>query len=166
MGGLSRLAIWWIKLGITPDRIEPGKPEQNGRHERFHKTLKGETASPPASNPAAQQRRFDRFLREYNTERPHEALDNQTPAALYTASSRTYRRELPEIEYPTSYLVRSVHTAGTIKWKGRRIWLNDTLVGERVGLEPIDDDRWLIRFSTIPLAVLDNRLRTPAIIRV
>jgi len=166
VGGLSRLAIWWIRLGIAPDRIEPGKPQQNGRHERFHRTLKAETASPPANNPSAQQRRFDRFLHEYNTERPHEALGNRTPAALYKASPRPYRRELPEVEYPPHYLVRSVHTAGTIKWEGRQIWLSDTLVGQQVALEPIDNDRWLIRFSTIPLAVLDNRLRIPAITRV
>jgi putative transposase len=157
LGGLSRLAVWWLRLGITPDRIEPGRPDQNGRHERFHKTLKAETAAPPASTLAAQQRRFNRFTREYNEERPHESLADETPAAFYSPSRRSLPRTLPQVEYPAAYLVRSIHTAGTLKWRGSQIYVSETLIGQRVGLKPIDDDQWLIHFATLPLAVLDDR---------
>lgn len=166
LGGLSRLAVWWLKLGIRPDRIEPGKPEQNGRHERFHKTLKAETASPPAATPRSQQRRFDRFTCEYNEERPHEAIANDTPASRYSASKRLYPRTLPEIEYPSGHLVRSIHTAGTLKWHGTQVYVSETLIGEKVGLEPIENDQWLIRFATLPLAILDNRTRTAVLRRI
>ena len=166
LGGLSRLAVWWLRLGITPDRIEPGRPEQNGRHERFHKTLKAETASPPASTPAAQQRRFDRFTREYNEDRPHESLADDTPADLYSPSRRSFPRTLPDVDYPAGCLVRSIHTAGTLKWRGGQIYVSEALIGQRVGLEPIDNDQWLIRFASLPLAVLDNRSRTPLLRRI
>ena len=165
-GGLSRLAIWWLKLGITPDRIEPGRPEQNGRHERFHKTLKAGTASPPASNPTSQQRRFDRFIREYNEERPHEALDNDTPASRYSSSPRPYPRSLPDIEYPAEYLVRSIRLRGNLKWRGHLVFVSESLAGERVGLEPLDNDQWLLHFASLPLGVLDNRPRTPVLRRL
>ena len=166
LGGLSRLAVWWLKLGIRPDRIEPGKPEQNGRHERFHRTLKAETASPPAATPSSQQRRFDRFTREYNEERPHEAIANATPASRYSPSKRPFPRTIPVPEYPANHLVRSIHTAGTLKWRGTQVYVSETLIGERVGLEPIDDDQWLIRFATLPLAILDNRTRTAVLRRI
>jgi transposase InsO family protein len=160
LGGLSRLAVWWLRLGITPDRIDPGRPDQNGRHERFHKTLKAETASPPASTHTAQQRRFDRFTREYNEDRPHESLADDTPADLYAQSPRSFPRALPDVEYPADYLVRSIHTAGTLKWKGSQLYVSEALIGQRVGLEPIADDQWLIYFAALPLAVLDNRPKT------
>jgi putative transposase len=166
LGGLSRLAIWWLKMGITPDRIEPGKPEQNGRHERFHKTLKAETASPPAGTPSSQQRRFDRFTREYNEDRPHESLGNDTPSSRYAPSRRPYPNTLPDLVYPANHLVRSIRTAGTIKWHGSQIYISETLVGECVGLEPIDEDQWLIRFASLPLAILDNRPRTAVLRRI
>jgi putative transposase len=166
LGGLSRLAIWWLKLGITPDRIEPGKPEQNGRHERFHKTLKAETASPPAATPRSQQRRFDRFTLEYNEDRPHEALADDTPASHYSPSPRSYPRALPQIEYPAGQLVRSIRSNGNFKWHGRLIFVSETLVGERIGLEPIDNDQWLVRFATLRLAVLDHRPREPILRRI
>jgi transposase InsO family protein len=143
-----------------------GRPEQNGRHERFHKTLKDETASPPASTPAAQQRRFDRFTREYNEDRPHESLADDTPADLYSPSRRSFPRTLPDVDYPAGCLVRSIHTAGTLKWRGGQIYVSEALIGQRVGLEPIDNDQWLIRFASLPLAVLDNRSRTPLLRRI
>jgi putative transposase len=164
--GLSRLAVWWLKLGITPDRIEPGKPEQNGRHERFHRTLKAETASPPAATAKSQQRRFDRFVHEFNEERPHEALENDTPASWYSSSPRPYPRTLPDLEYPADHLVRSVRVTGTFKWRGHLIFVSETLIGERVSLEPIDNDQWLIRFATLRLGVLDARPRTPIFRRI
>src|ERR1700689_478769 len=95
---LTRLAVWWIKLGIRPERIEPGKPQQNGRHERMHRTLKQATASPPAKNRRRQQERFDEFRREYNEERPHESLGQTTPASHYQPSAREYPRRLAEVE--------------------------------------------------------------------
>jgi len=166
LGGLSRLAVWWLKLGIRPDRIEPGKPEQNGRHERFHKTLKAETATPPAATAKSQQRRFDHFIREYNEDRPHEALANNTPASRYSSSPRPLPRTLPSVEYPSTYLVRLIHTAGTLKWRGSQLYVSETLIGEHVGLEPIDNDQWMLHFASVPLAVLDNRPRIAVLRRI
>jgi putative transposase len=99
-GRLSRLNVWWLKLGIMPERIEPGKPQQNGRHERMHRALKAETARPPAEDRQRQQRRFDRFRQEYNQDRPHEALGQQPPAASYETAQRPYPKQVPEPEYP------------------------------------------------------------------
>jgi len=161
VAGLSRLAVWWLRLGITPDRIEPGKPEQNGRHERFHRTLKAETAAPPAATSSSQQRRFDRFTDEYNRDRPHEALANETPASHYSFSKRPFPKTLPEPEYPSTHLIRSIRSSGTIKWHSQQVFICQALIGQRVGLEPIDNDQWLIRFASLPLGVLDNRTRRP-----
>src|SRR5262249_13246438 len=108
LGGLSRLAVWWIRLGIHPIRIEPGKPSQNGRHERMHKTLKYDATKPPAHNLAAQQRKFDCFLKVYNEERPHRSLEGQTPASQYTGSPRPFPERLPPVEYPAHFEVRKV----------------------------------------------------------
>ena len=118
IAGLSRLAVWCMKLGIVPERIAAGHPEQNGRHERMHRTLKAETASPAAANRRAQQRAFDRFRREYNQERPHEALGMQTPAAVYVPSAREYPARVPEPEYGSALWVRRVDCTGT-SWKTR-----------------------------------------------
>lgn len=156
-GGLSRLAVWWIKLGIRPERIRPGHPEDNGRHERLHQTLKAETATPPASTLRAQQQRFDRFRREYNEERPHEALGQHPPAAVYTPSPRPYPERVREPEYPDDQLVRRVRHNGEIKWHGRLIFVSQCLAGEPVGLEEFDDDRWLVRFGPVALGWLDAR---------
>src|SRR5207247_6028309 len=108
LGRLSRLAVWWVRLGIVPERIDPGHPEQNGSHEQFHRVLKAETARPPASSGAAQQRRFTRFCAEYNDERPHEALDNKQPATCYQSSPRPLPRRLPPLEYPGHAAIRHV----------------------------------------------------------
>src|SRR5256885_7950006 len=101
LGGLSRLAVWWIRLGIVPERIMPGRPDQNGRHERMHRTLKAEAANPPRPSFVTQQRAFDQFLKEYNEVRPHEALAQQTPASAYQKSNRPYPKRLPDIDYPS-----------------------------------------------------------------
>jgi transposase InsO family protein len=157
VAGLSRLAVWWIKLGIVPERIAAGHPEQNGRHERMHRTLKQETAQPPAANRREQQRTLDRFRQEYNQVRPHEALHMQTPAAVYQPSARTFPARVPEPEYPETMLVRSVRPHGHFRWKKYDVFLSEVLWGERVGLLP-EDDRWFtIYFAQLPLARFDSR---------
>ncbi|MEE9251724.1 MAG: integrase core domain-containing protein, partial [Alphaproteobacteria bacterium] len=119
LGGLSRLSVKLIKAGVLPERIEPGKPQQNGRHERLHLTLKQDTGSPPARSLAAPQRRFDDFRRSYNEERPHEALADKTPASRYQASDRAYSGRLRSPDYPDDHEVRRVRSNGEIKWHGR-----------------------------------------------
>jgi len=160
LGGLSRLAIWWIKLGIRPERIQPGHPEQNGRHERMHRTLKQEAISPPAPNLPAQQRAFDRFVDYYNYHRPHEALGQKTPASLYTPSSRPYPLRLPLVGYPAAMKVRRVRHDGYIRWRGRMLFVSETLAGEPVGLDTLDDRLWILYFGPLALAVLDAHTNT------
>jgi putative transposase len=155
--GLTGLSVWWIKLGIVPEHIAPGKPQQNGRHERMHRTLKQETASPPASNRRAQQERFDRFRREYNEERPHEALGQQTPASYYQPSSRSYPERLRPIEYPADWQKRRVSDGGQMRWLGESVFVAHALEGEFVGLEPVADDQWRVWFSFYQVGVLDSR---------
>ena len=159
IAGLSRLSVWWIKLGINVERIEPGKPQQNGRHERMHLTLKQETASPPASTPRKQQNRFDRFCEDYNFVRPHEALAMQTPAALYEPSLRPYPRREPEMIYDVDWAVRNVDGSGKFSWKGRNVYLSEVLRGERIGLQPADDRYWRVYFGHKWLGVLDAHTR-------
>lgn len=156
VGGLSHLSLWWIKLGIIPERIEPGKPSQNGRHERMHKTLKQETAKPAKASLRAQQKSFDKFLDEYNNQRPHEALDQNTPASIYQYSNRLYPLKTPQIEYPKDYQIRKVLHQGDIKWKNKHIYLSETLAGEYIGLKEIDDRYFEIYFSYMKLATLDR----------
>ena len=157
IGGLSRLAVWWIKLGIVPERIEAGHPEQNGRHERMHRTLKQEVAMPPAQDRRAQQRALEDFRREYNEVRPHEALGMQTPASVYEPSGRAYPAKVPEPEYPSTMLVRSVHSHGHFRWQKRHdVFLSEVLWGERVGLLPIDERWYTVYFAELPLARFDS----------
>lgn len=162
-GGLSRLAIWWIKLGIRPERIRPAKPQENGRHERMHRTLKADATKPPERTLADQQRTFDRFRRLYNEERPHEALGMKPPWTAYEASPRPYPVKLREPQYPSDFEIRSVRPKGMIKWKGVELYLGETLAGENVGIQEIADDRWQVYFADVPLGVLEsgrfNRLR-------
>ncbi|MEW5995243.1 MAG: IS481 family transposase [Candidatus Zixiibacteriota bacterium] len=155
VGGLSKLSIWWLKLGIVPERIRPGSPSQNGRHERMHRTLKDETASPPKATGRQQQAAFDRFRYDYNYERPHESLGQQPPVRYYQPSPRPYPLLLPEMVYPNDMLVRSVKKQGDIWWQGRHVYLSQTLAGERVGLQQVADDRWDIYFGPIRLAQLN-----------
>jgi hypothetical protein len=157
LGGLSRLSIWWLKLGIAPERIEPGHPEQNGRHERMHGTLQQEAASPPAANRREQQRRFDAFLVEYNQERPHEALGQIPPAQIYVPSSRIYTGRAPEVEYPDGMQVRRVAERGQISWQHQGVFVSETPTGEYVGLEAIDHRYYTLYFAHVPLGVFDSR---------
>ena len=157
LAGLSRLAVWGIKLGIVPERIAAGHPEQNGRHERMHRTLKQEVAMPAAPDRRAQQRELDRFGQEYNQVRPHEALGMQTPASVYVPSEREYPRQVAEPEYPETMLVRSVHSKGQFRWKKRHdVFLSEVLWGERIGLLPIDDRWYTVYFAQVRLGRFDS----------
>jgi putative transposase len=155
-GGLSRLSVWWIRLGIVPERIEPGHPEQNGRHERMHLTLKTETTRPPRASLRSQQQRFNEFQQEYNNQRPHEALDQRTPADVYQPSPRPYPSRLPEPQYDADTVVRYVRPNGEIKWRGRLMYLGGVLGGERIGLKEVSDGYWLISLCQVPIGVLDD----------
>jgi transposase InsO family protein len=155
--GLSRLAVWWIKLGIGVQRIRPGHPEDNGRHERFHLTLAEETAQPPQATARAQQRRFDRFRRVYNEERPHEALGQQPPASVYAPSPRPYPDRLPEVEYAADDVVRRVRYNGDIKWRGYHVYVSHCLAGEPIALEEQAEDCWRVWFGPVTLGWLTTR---------
>jgi transposase InsO family protein len=156
---LTYLSVRWVKLGIRLDRIEPGHPEQNGRHERMHRTLKRETARPPAASRSAQQERFDQFRSLYNEERPHEALGQQPPAQFYRCSSRPYPSKISEPEYPGHFEVRWVRPNGGIKWQGEFLFLSEALSGERVGLEETADGIWSLYFGSLLLARFDEQER-------
>jgi len=154
---LSRLSAWWVRLGILPEFIEPGKPQQNGRHERMHRTLKAETTRPAAGSLPAQQRKFNVFIDEFNNERPHEALDQQTPAACYRPSTREMPERIPPFVYPDRFEVRYVSGNGGIRWN--RDWVNVSTVciGEYVGLEEIDNGLWNVYFGPLKLGRLNER---------
>jgi len=157
---LSSLSAWWVRLGVLPELIEPGKPQQNGRHERMHKTLKAEATKPPAGNLTAQQRKFNRFREEFNNERPHEALDQRTPASVYTPSPREMPNKLPPLEYPDRFEVRYVSANGGIRWNCQWINVSITCVGEYVGLEEIDDGVWNVYFGPLKLGrLLEKHMR-------
>ena len=158
LGGLSQLSVWWIKLGIRPERITPGRPSQNGRHERMHGTLEREACQPPASNRRTQQQRFDAFRRIYNEERPHEALANATPGMIYRPSPRPYPARLPELAYPDHWQVRQVRHDGYIKWQGALLFLSELLIGEPVGLEETAAG-WSLHFGPILLGTIDHASR-------
>ena len=158
IGGLSQLSVWWIKLGIRPERIRPGKPQENGRHERMHLTLL-EACEPPENTFRGQQRRFDAFRQEFNEERPHEALGDHPPAQVYQPSSRKYPKRTPEVDYEAGVLTKRVYPHGDISWQGERLFLNEALGGEEVAFEPLTDGIWLIRFGPMKLAKLDERKR-------
>ena len=158
-GGLSRLAVKWIKLGIRIERTDPGSPQQNGRHERMHGTLKAETAAPPAGSIAAQQRRFDRFRAIYNHERPHEALGQETPASRYRASPRRYPRRIEEPMYDPEHAVRRVRSNGEIRWGGDLIFVSEPLVGEPVGVAETETGDWIVRFADHLVGLIDRRTR-------
>lgn len=154
---LSRLSAWWVRLGVMPQLIEPGKPQQNGRHERMHRTLKAETTRPPANSMRAQQLKFDRFRHEFNQERPHEALDMHTPAARYQPSARSMPEKLPPLEYPDRFEVRYVSANGGIRWNSAWVNVSITCAGEYVGLEEIDDGIWNVYFAALRLGRLLER---------
>jgi putative transposase len=156
IGGLSSLAVWWLKLGIVPERIAPGRPDQNGRHERMHLTL-NEALEPPSYDLRAQQRRFDRFRRCYNEERPHEALGQRTPSSAYRASPRAYPGRVPEPEYEEGMIARKVQANGEFNWQNQEVFLSETLRGETIGLAEVADGRWQVRFCQMVLGTLDER---------
>ena len=160
LGGLSRLGVWLLRLGVQPVFIVPGHPEQNGRHERFHETLKAETATPPRASIRAQQAAFNRFRTCYNEERPHEALDMRTPAELYAPSDRPLRITLPDHEYPDAFEVRRVRRDGSMKWNRGYVFIGEALAGELVGVEPKDDGHWRVQLGPMQLGVLHERSRT------
>lgn len=159
LGRLSRLSVWWIKLGIRPVLIQPGHPEQNGRHERMHRTLKAETARPPQVDEARQQESFNRFRRVYNEQRPHEALGQVPPAEVYEPSNRPYPSRLEPYEYPGHFEVRTVRTAGEIKWHGEFLYVSDVLAGERIGLEEVEEDQWAVYLGEVLIARFDGQER-------
>lgn len=159
IGGLSRLSVWWLKLGIEPERIVPGKPQQNGRHERMHLTLKQETASPPASTIRRQQAAFDRFVEEFNNVRPHEALGQRCPGSIYSRSPREYSEPAKVVEYPASMEVRNVKKTGEINWRGRTLYMGEALGGERVGFAEVADGCWAVYYCQKALGIVDERNR-------
>ncbi|WP_205624775.1 IS481 family transposase [Vulgatibacter incomptus] len=163
-GGLSQLSVWWVKLGICHERIEPGRPDQNGRHERMHRTLKQETISPAAPTFRAQQARFDRFQREYNEERPHEALGNAPPSSSYVVSPRSYPSRLPEIHYRDGLKVRKVAASGRMRWNGAMVTIGHALEGEWIGLEEADGLHH-VYFGNVNLGFIDDQRPSLGLIR-
>lgn len=155
VGGLSRLSIWWIKLGIIPERIDPGEPQQNGRLERLHKTLKLEAANPPAPSWNRQQSELDEFRRRYNELRPHEALGMKTPTQCYQPSPREYPRRLPELEYPEGMKLARVQAHGDLHLRNKRFFLTETLKGETVGCEQLEESIWRLWFGPLQLGRVD-----------
>jgi transposase InsO family protein len=156
---LSRLSVWWLRLGIAIERIKPGHPQQNGRHERMHLTLKKEATRPPGLNTLQQQATFDAFLREFNAERPHEALAMQCPAELYTASLRPYDG-LPELEYPWHDRDILVTACGRICMHRKKINISTVLAGQKLGIKEVDDGIWLVSFMHYDLGYIDLEQRT------
>jgi transposase InsO family protein len=156
---LSKLSVWWLRLGIDIERIKPGHPQQNGRHERMHLTLKQETTRPPGANILQQQERFDAFVEEFNAERPHEALAMKCPAQLYATSPRSYNG-LPEIEYPFHDKEVLVTCCGRICMHRKKINVSTVLAGQKLGIKEVDDGIWLVSFLTYDLGYIDLEQRT------
>jgi transposase InsO family protein len=156
---LSRLSVWWLRLGISIERIKPGHPQQNGRHERMHLTLKKEATRPPGLNSLQQQARFDAFVREFNAERPHEALAMRCPAEFYTASPRPYDG-LPELQYPWHDRDILVTACGRICMHRKKINISTVLAGQKLGIREVDDGIWLVSFMHYDLGYIDLEQRT------
>jgi putative transposase len=156
---LSKLSVWWTRLGIEVRLTEPGKPQQNGRLERMHRTLKQDACATPSANCRRQQVQFDRFVNHYNHDRPHEALGQTPPVRSYVPSTRPYPKRLPQIEYPTTSEVRRVRSTGEIKWDGQWLFLSEALVRESIGFELIDNGCWIVRFGVLELGYYSERDR-------
>ena len=156
-GGLSRLSMWWMQLGIRHERIVPGHPEQNGRHERMHRTLKQETANPPKANRRLQQEAFGAFQREYNEQRPHEALGWKTPAELYVPSMQPYPPRLLELQYPRGVHLRRISQQGSLKWKCERTFLSEVLARQTVGLLETEEEFFDVYYGRLLIGWFDGR---------
>jgi len=157
LGRLGSLALWWVRLGIRPEHITPARPQENGAHERFHKTLKAAATRPASLSLTAQQRRFDQFRSEYNNDRPHAALPgHRPPAQLYTTSPRPYPARLPAVVYPDAAEVRLVNPNGSIKWRNQPLFLSSNLAGEYVGLTEKENDIFIIAYGALELGDFDS----------
>ncbi len=158
--GLSQLSLWWVQLGIYPERIDAGKPYQNGRHERMHRDLKAKTVKPPASSIKAQQKRFDNFSKEYNEVRPHEALNFKTPSSLYRPSNRSMPKSVVSFQYPEHYEVRHVQHNGMIYWRNSLVYAGYLLKDQHLGLQEIDNGIWDVYLGTFLLGRLfDDKMK-------
>jgi transposase InsO family protein len=158
LGGLTELSVWWLRLGIGLERIEPAHPEQNGRHERMHRTLKEATAQPPRNNLKAQQQAFDDFRGEYNEQRPHEALGQKPPGQSYGPSSRSYPEKLPaQRGYPEGWPTCCPNRDGLVRFRGHYFRISCALVGQQIGLCPVGDTLWAINFESMNLGLFDER---------
>ena len=160
IGGISHLSKWWIKLGIRHLRIQPGRPQQNGKHERMHRTLKEDTTRPPERTLQLQQGRFDGFRQEFNYVRPHEALGQECPSTKVENYRRPYPSAITPPEYPASFQRRRVRSAGQIEWQGQVIYIGEVLIGEQVAFHQVDDDLWHLYFASAHLANWDARTKT------
>lgn len=157
LAGLSALSVWWIKLGIRPERIRPGKPTENGRHERIHRTMVDELELKVATTLWEQQLEFFRFQQEYNTERPHEALANKTPHSVYAPSPRHYPVRIRDLEYANDYLVERADENGMLRFQGQRVRLTPALTNELVGLKPVEHRTWQLFFGPVQLGTLSPK---------
>jgi hypothetical protein len=153
--GLSKLSLGWMKMGIVHERIQPGRPQQNGRHERMHRTLKEDTANPPAATLRLQQRKFDRFRQVFNHERPHEALNNETPGSLYQPSSVMFPRTLIEFVYPKSFVKRRVNNSGDISWHKGRVFISEVFRFEELGFEEVQEEFYKVFFRDVEIGEFD-----------
>jgi transposase InsO family protein len=160
LGGLTRLSAWWARLGVIPERTRPGHPEENGAHERMHRTLEEEAARPPAGTARGQQQALDAFRAVYNHARPHEALGQRTPASLYRPSPRPYPSRDPEPAYPAGAQVRRVRTNGEVKWAGDLVYISGALSGQPVGFQQRDGHLWAVLYGPLEIGMLDHRSRT------
>ena len=158
-GGLSRLSVWWVRLGITPERIEPGHPEQNGRHERMHRTMNAEAVHPGRSRAGEQEALLEEFRRYFNQERPHEALGQRTPASQHVNSPRSFPEELPDPDYPREFVTRRVAPNGYISWNSCSLRLGNALARQEIGLEPVSDGRWQAWFGPVYLGLIVDEAR-------
>jgi len=164
LAGLTTMNVSWLKQGIVLERTRPASPQDNGRHERMHRTLKAETTRPPAHNHSAQQRRFDTWRLDFNTVRPHEALDMNVPKSRYEPSSRSFKEGPITVAYPGHFEVRHVRNRGHIKLGGRDVYLSEALIGEPVGLVEVDDGIWQVRFMADVICGIDMRGKKPRLI--
>jgi transposase InsO family protein len=153
--GLSKLSLGWMKMGIVHERIQPGRPQQNGRHERMHRTLKVDTASPPAATLRLQQKRFDRFRHVFNHVRPHEGLNNETPGSLYQPSTKMFPRAVAEYIYPNGFVTRRVNNSGDISWQKDRVFISEVFRFEELGLEEVEEDFYKVFFREVEIGEFD-----------